>query len=260
MRRWRYINKVAVELEGGWDTEPIVPLQHDGSVNVSARYVGEITSGPMRPHECLTWMGKHYPTRVNRTCGLHVHISFIHVGQYAKLLVPEFHAFLKERLRTWGHVNKIRRAAFWERLNGDNSYCADEFKPEQQLHRKDKGGARYCMVNFCYSLHGTAECRVLPMFSMKRVAQAAVHEVFKIFEDWIKQAPRITAHREDYFTVEDHEILNEDRPIVLDLTGEADSHNDLRVQIETAVELDNAPAEHEIAVSQANNVLETVEV
>ena len=54
----KFIDRIGVELEGGWEKTPpdVDAIGHDGSVRVQARYVGEIASPPMDPEEGLKWV------------------------------------------------------------------------------------------------------------------------------------------------------------------------------------------------------------
>lgn len=202
MDKYPNINKVGVELEGGWerDNDYRDEIKGDCSVNVndgndrdrdyddddydededSGTYInGEIVSHPISKWDELSnFMMDRYPDKVNSTCGLHVHISTNTIGQYQALATQRFYNFMKFSLRTWGKKANIRNShRFWDRLSGSNQYCEDFFEPERQMFDEYKSGARYCIVNYCYSLHGTMEVRVLPMFDQPKVSIAAVNNI-----------------------------------------------------------------------------------
>ena len=185
--RYRYVNKVGVELEGGWNGDKDFQLEHDGSVHVDADYVGEAPSPPLAPRAVPAWMKEHYPDAVNVTCGMHVHVSVKHQWHYARLMEPEFLAYVKNALQTWGEQLFIREEhPFWDRLKGRNDYCKDEFVPELQVKHKEKGGNRYTMLNYTWARYRTVECRVLPAFAACEIAISAVFAVVDTFEAYLR--------------------------------------------------------------------------
>ena len=199
MDKYPNINRVGVELEGGWerDNDYRDEIKGDCSVEVNNHreydeddfdedrdyddtYInGEIVSPPISKwDELATFMADRYPDMVNSTCGLHVHISTNTVGQYQALATERFYDFMKFSLRTWGKKAKIRSEHnFWKRLSGSNHYCEDFFDPDSQMFNRYKTENRYCIVNYCYDLHGTMEVRVLPMFKQPKVSIAAVNNI-----------------------------------------------------------------------------------
>lgn len=185
-QRYRYVNKIGVELEGGWNGNVPFQLEHDGSVHVTADYTGEVPSPPLRPQEVVSWMREHYPDAVNDTCGMHVHVSVKHQWHYARLMDKEFFDFLKTSLAAWGKKLSIREEhPFWARLRGGNDYCKDEFHPELQIQHRDKGGERYTMLNYTWSRYRTVECRVLPGFAACEIAISAVLHLVNTFEEYL---------------------------------------------------------------------------
>jgi hypothetical protein len=119
-----------------------------------------------------------YPDKVNETCGLHVHISVPTVGAYEALATERFYNFMKFSLRVWAKKNKVSSShRFWHRLAGKNTYCEDNFQPEDQIFDTYKSSARYAIINYCFSCHGTMEVRVLPMFDKPKLAVSAVKNI-----------------------------------------------------------------------------------
>lgn len=193
-RAYRYVHKVGVELEGGWNDPLDFSLDHDGSVMVRAEYNGEIPSPPLAPRAVPAWMYEHYPDAVNATCGMHVHVSVRHQWHYARLMDPEFKDFLKASLTAWGKTLKIRPDhPFWSRLRGENHYCKDEFYPELQVQHKEKGGERYTMLNYTWARYRTVECRVLPAFAAAVIGVSAVGAVVDTFETYLRAKCRSAA-------------------------------------------------------------------
>lgn len=186
---YRYVNRVGIELEGGWNDPLEFALDHDGSVNVDATHNGEVPSPPLRPKEIPKWMLEHYPDAVNQTCGMHVHVSVNHQWHYARLMEKDFLQHIKESLKTWGKALAIRKNhPFWSRLNGENQYCRDEFHPEAQIQHRDKGGERYTMLNYTWNRYRTVECRVLPGFAAPEIGISAVYAVVDAFESYLREA------------------------------------------------------------------------
>ncbi len=200
------LNLVGIELEGGWKTLPKgTALVHDGSVQIPPppdsisqdqatlgrfKYklsTGELPSVPMQVKDFPSWMRKYYPSHVNETCGLHIHMSFKSALHYSKLMVPEFSRSMVDYIREWAEEEKIEKAhPIWERLAGTNTACQHLFHADLQALQAQKGhdrralGHRYTAVGFPYSRHTTIECRLLPMFEDKEVAVRAVQQVINI--------------------------------------------------------------------------------
>lgn len=181
------IKLIGIELEGAWDHEPDAPIHGDGSVMVHGEYdAGEISSPPLRRDQVNGFITRNYPDRVDASCGLHVHTSLVNVGRYAQLMSADFFRHWKSELRKWGGRYPIRaQSPFWSRLNGYNTYCQDEWGPAEQAQATSKWDCRYRMLNFCWTLHGTLEARVLPMFKQSATAIAAVNRHLDIIEDWL---------------------------------------------------------------------------
>lgn len=189
MKTYRFIDKIGVELEGGWNGDLVFDLDHDGSVNVDADRRGELPSPPLKPKEVENWMLAHYPDAVNHTCGMHVHISLNQNLHYAKLMEKKFHDYLKLSLKNWGNENNIRKShPFWDRLAGKNTFCKDEFYPELQIQHTAKGGHRYTQLNYTWGRYRTIECRVLPMFKVPEIGVSGVFAVIDAFEDFLRNS------------------------------------------------------------------------
>lgn len=197
MRKYIYVNKVGIELEGGWE-DPPAELQGDGSVNVRAKLVGEIPSPPLLPEEVEAWTLKHYPNAVNETCGLHVHVSLKNTLFYARLMEQKFQDYALEELKRWGKNVVIETASgikqgirdshpFWSRLRGENTYCKLNFWPENQLLKKEHHGERYTAFNYTWARFQTIECRLLPAFYNPKTAVSAVMNLVNIYEDFLRE-------------------------------------------------------------------------
>jgi len=185
------IARYGVELEGAWDYVP-ENYVHDGSVDIyeSYEFIGEIPSPPMTLLSTVDkWITNNYPVFVNESCGMHVHMSFKNLADYALLMDTQtFQIFLLEELDHWGRKYGLpRHHALFSRLQGDNEFCELSFCPDEQVMLTNKGHERYNVLNFCFSLHKTLEVRVLPAFEHSHEAISAVHEVSRIVNSWLKQ-------------------------------------------------------------------------
>ena len=193
---YKFIARVGVELEGGWDDTPPEGLTGDGSVRgLDTTYRGECATPipGVAPRSIKKWMLEHYPTAVNGTCGMHVHVSLKKLSDYRRCMEPEFNDLLLVMLKEWGErMHIISQHPFWARLKGEwqpdgFNYCAKEFKPEAQIWHKQRHGDRYCQINYTWSRYGTIEVRVLPMFKIPDIAVSAVVNLLKVFETFLTQ-------------------------------------------------------------------------
>lgn len=181
-----YISKLGVELEGGWSREIGSEIYGDGSVTIDTPcdYQGEIASRPSSLDEILSFIDINYPDHSNRTCGMHVHVSFNNKLTYMKMMEKTFYDdWFLPSMKTWGVENLTDPDhEFWKRLNGENHYCKKRFNPKHQCRSTDHyNDARYTQLNYCYARYKTMECRMFPIFGDKRTAISAV----KCFHDTI---------------------------------------------------------------------------
>lgn len=199
------IQAIGVELEGGWNSPPCRchPLEHDGSVRVEAEWAsGEIPLGPLYSWgEAERSITQHYPHVVNRTCGLHVHLSFPTAGHYSAIMSPRFESFLHRRLMLYGkRKNFSPDGQFFQRLSGRNTYCKTRYTDERamiQARATYKGGERYAFLNYCHGLHGTVELRALPAFTRVKSALRAIHYTLSSFERFLSLPGALVPHVEE---------------------------------------------------------------
>jgi hypothetical protein len=232
------INMVGIELEGGWDsTRPLVNQQiiRDGSVKFDPpqdvikainaypptdkqiklveewkakprpQYIGELPSPPIKPDIVEKWVKVHFPNFVNKTCGLHIHMSFHHAFHYMVLMTSEYQERIVEYLRLWASKEDLPRThPLWERLEGKSEYCqllyiADaQSRLERKAYDRNVPVHRYTAINYSHATHGTVECRLLPMFDSAEQSIRALKEVMAITNAFLVS----TARRE-----EKHEVL-----------------------------------------------------
>jgi hypothetical protein len=145
---------------------------------------GEIVSHPMKPDEFEEWLREYYPPHINDTCGLHIHMSFSHKLHYQRLMTPDYTEHLLRELRKFA-INFPKDHTIWKRLNNkDHDHCAHIYRGEGQVgmkrkdyHSRGTDHSRYTAVNYCYGLHKTLECRLLPMFTTPDEAISAINFV-----------------------------------------------------------------------------------
>lgn len=185
-----YIKRIGLELEGGWSSRPPgAEMRRDGSVDLSgsdAQVVGEISSPPYaRIETAEEWLIANHPRYTNQTCGFHIHISTETDGLYCRLMCREFFDKFCAAYQAWGDEHLTaqmpERRLFLDRLAGRNRYCLRDFKPDDQaayqpgVHGDEQRQHRYCLLNYCYKMHGTMESRLLPMFKAPSLSVSAMH-------------------------------------------------------------------------------------
>ena len=220
----KYINLVGIELEGAWEkynqagecirNQAPQNLKGDSSVETRLRYnqdfcyddnncngpscsdrcdkrhgwIGEIASHAIvpQPHVLGQWITRNYPDKVDSSCGLHIHASFINNNDYAKLVTEKFGDFLNAELKKFGKkYNLSRYHRLWTRLDGEY-YCEKSFIGEAQISGLTEH--RYTQVNYyAYHQHGTVEIRTLPAFRDCYIAIAAIYTVIRSIEKFLTQ-------------------------------------------------------------------------
>ena len=184
------IAKYGIELEGAWDHVPSGSV-HDGSVTLyDYHFVGEIPSPPITLLASLeNWIKKNFPIAINESCGMHVHMSFKNTADYALLMdTSAFQDYVLRGLELCGHRSGYDSShVLFDRLEGYNEYCELSFCPDDQVILTQKEHCRYNVLNYCWSLHRTLEVRVLPMFDTSKESYAAVCEVSRLVNEWLKR-------------------------------------------------------------------------
>lgn len=191
------VARLGVELEGAWKVLPDqTRLEPDGSVYkdpvTGARkapqghQVGELPIGPIQPAAMPRFMRKYYPHKVDKTCGMHVHMSFESVRHYAVLMDShEYQDTVTEYLTRWAKAEGFPESHhIYERLSGKSVFCQRKFWPDMQYsakkdHDQERPGHRYTIVHYC-GRQMTIEVRVLPMMDTVDQAIRGVKEVYNI--------------------------------------------------------------------------------
>jgi hypothetical protein len=100
----------------------------DGSVRPGPNSTGRSTEFQTRAAELrdAAWqLHRLYPDEANKTCGMHIHVSFS-TTDTGLLATTEFFEYFRERWKAWGLANNIApRSPFWTRLteNGRAAYA-----------------------------------------------------------------------------------------------------------------------------------------
>jgi hypothetical protein len=204
---WQHIDRIGIEFEGGWDTEPD-DMKGDGSVDIPGYngdseedcccdedyecdnhgggegVSGEVASQPLHAEDVWPTIQKYCPDAVNRTCGLHVHISFKQSYDYERLSRPVFWRYFRQHIYQWAKttLQGDKLTEFMRRFEGRNNYCKAEFMPI-------KPDCRYKQLNFAAMRdHGTIEVRLLPAFDNPETIFSAVSALVSIFDTYLDKA------------------------------------------------------------------------
>lgn len=140
---------------------PDAAYHADGSVSFNRpglSLTGEIVSAPLKVRQVKAWGKRWWPEAINKSCGLHVHMSFlVPVAHVAGLIADHgewFDQTFRERMAVVGHRLGLG-GNFRDRLEGQNTYCL----PGIACNSSD----RYRQVNLASAWkHKTVECRLLP--------------------------------------------------------------------------------------------------
>lgn len=176
---------MGVEFEGAWKRTKRnkTRLKRDGSVNFYGTVdyltirqeklkIGEIVSKPHSNRGKLKfWMKNLYPKLSNRTCGLHIHVSFKN-PRHKELLRFEFNDYFINSLKEWTKDKNISQA-FQDRLNGNNNYCKITYDPYNKCQA----------VNF--SRNGTLEFRIFSQVMEVDLAHQCVDFVHDAVENFL---------------------------------------------------------------------------
>jgi hypothetical protein len=178
MKGYRAIARVGVEIEGGWSHQPYGYREDHSVETFDSAISGEAVSRPYASlPKLLAWQERNWPTEVNGTCGYHVHVSFRKPGYYDALVQSDtlLTAFV-DHMTEWGKTWGVRNINFFNRLDGRNGYCWRVWNATDQIAAYQKDSCRYALLNFCWSLHGTLECRAFPAFKRASTAAAVLTE------------------------------------------------------------------------------------
>lgn len=209
------IARVGVELEGGWRrTFPDLRFVSEASVDPPPGYRarrehwGELVSPPMERAKVEAWVREHYPddipapadvgTRAERSCGLHIHVSFTDLDYLRECVGKKFHNFMRGEFKRWGEMQGFPEGSYyWYRWEGKNRFCTADYQPGPQMEWMEKGRNRQnrrSMLNYPL-YYKTVEWRMLPMFPMEGgegvrgvdKAVSAIHHYLSAVERWLEK-------------------------------------------------------------------------
>lgn len=189
-----FFDKIGVEVEGRFNN--LGQLQRTAT-NMQATYSGDASihespDSAAEPYEFKTHPGnlRHtieqvvalYPDETDKSCGMHIHMSFPQ-DCLTLLNTTAFFEYFEKRWRAWGTAMALHpQGEFFKRLEGDNDYCSPNEFPRTYMYE----GERYEQLNFtAWTGHKTIECRLLPMFRRSSLAVAAIQELVSIYEDFL---------------------------------------------------------------------------
>jgi len=214
---------VGVELEGGWAKIPGGMEPHrDGSIKLGVEgddpakiatmtAVGEIPLPPLSVQAFPATMKLYYPSIVNASCGMHVHLSTSKAFSYQRLMINNpysYPATIIEYVKRWATTEKLPKThPIWPRLAGKNEFCQHVFQAEEQVKTANKDfdhhrpGHRYTVIGYCWSRLKTVECRLLPMMADADLGVRAVQEIINITNAFLtaskEREPRLRSHIKD---------------------------------------------------------------
>lgn len=231
------IARIGIEIEGGfappggqpWKQGPNgFPLYlgleviRDGSLDdfkakLGAPYaVGEIVGPPIAPAAMTKWLTKYFPQHFDKTCGLHIHMSFNYLRHYMQLMVPEFQATVLHEMRKWAEEKGLdAKNPLWDRLDGKSVYCNHQFWADEQVgttrkdYDKNRAGNRYTAIHYAFARHGTIECRLMPMMSLE-LSVSAMQRIMDVTNAFLVR----TAKRVERMQIEVVPIDELERPYV----------------------------------------------
>jgi hypothetical protein len=199
-----FIDKIGLELEGGWGGTPavnpfkdeviIVDRSIDGQTMpndgpMQSVHVGEIVSKPMQLDGWEKWLRKYWPTEANNTCGYHIHISLKKPLYYMLLTRKQFLFDLMDDIMTEAKKLELKEDHYlYQRLSGRNPFCTFNFDASTQIGVVEKRigmRTRYGVINYCHGLHKTMEFRGYPTFKNKDHAVRFTNVYLKKVEDYL---------------------------------------------------------------------------
>jgi hypothetical protein len=157
--------------------------------------VGEVVSEPLNSNAAvIQFLRECWPDKSNKTSALHFHLSFKKIGYYSCLMEEKFGIEFRERLQKFAvenNLNKIIQSRIFNKCEHSQYYCRDRFIPLNQVFVKqkvwhDNSPDRYTILNFCFGLHKTMECRVFSSHTNIKAGLACWKWLFNTVEDYLK--------------------------------------------------------------------------
>jgi len=134
-------------------------LKSDGSINTQYSHIAREINTKVYSIEELKEVENlfnsfysDYVKEINKSMGLHIHVSFEKMGDYNALFSRRFIRFFKKKLMDKFGDNQELTKRF------NNKYCSNVYPKHYFLGNIDK---RHKMINYqAYSKHGTIEFRI----------------------------------------------------------------------------------------------------
>lgn len=199
---FRFIDAVGLEIEGCW-AKPRNDLVPDNSMRdfefkkpyfIDAHgdkriLFGELISVPFKSlDKVISFLDNNWIDETGSKCGYHVHISFKDYSHYCHCMSETFYNNFLNAMSDWGRKYPCDDKRFWERLEDRNKFCRRNFIPDTQVAITKKvvsDPRRYCILNFCWGMHKTLECRLFPTFFDVEMAKSATIAFLEFIEDYL---------------------------------------------------------------------------
>ena len=189
--KWKYINKIGLEIESCWLILPksklIDEIKEDGSLIYSEghsnHYLYEITSKPLANmteiKKFLNVVKTNYcENGINKSMGFHIHISFKKKYCYSLVFSRDFVKYFLEKLKEKFPIE------FEKRKN--NGYCLARYHT-RYFYLDVSSLDRYKAINYnAYDRHGTLEIRIFPMNKVEKLLEY-VKFTIETIESFIKE-------------------------------------------------------------------------
>lgn len=181
--------------------------------NTGRAFTGELSGSPMHIDQMEAYILANYPDHVDTTCGMHVHLSFIDESDYSRLMYDDFWEYFQKSWAEWAPLHLHPKSKFWDRFEGNNTFCKREFIPDRQWAERGRCDARYRQLNFCWGVHRTLECRLLPMFKHKTTSVKAIWWLISMINTFLNTCEKPTIETEEIVDTEASEAFEEEEII-----------------------------------------------
>lgn len=156
--------------------------------------VGEVVSKPLANYkDVVRFLNDCWPDKSNKTSALHFHLSFLDSSYYSCLMEQSFGIYFRECLQKFAvenNLNQVMQSRIFNKCEHSQYYCKDNFIPLNQVYVKqkiwhDNSPNRYTILNFCYGLHKTMECRVFSSHTKLKIGIDCWKWLAKTVEDYL---------------------------------------------------------------------------
>lgn len=191
------IKDIGIELEGAWKNERSLEdgeFGEDNSIefpysivdNYDDYEIGELRSPVLTLRNWRRWIRNNYPDKGNKTCGLHIHLTFKkHRYIFDSFATNKFQKFFYRRIKALNSRKLKNNRVFSTRINGRCDYCLP-IRDFKDIY-KDRTAINFRALDD----HGTLEIRILPYFHSVDKAIVAIQEILNIFNTYKKKRSRV---------------------------------------------------------------------